>query len=87
MAINTFNKTKKTSSINATKTNKNTKEAKAVCRQIGEILKFAKISELSPEDHDEMIGFVSQLTHCIAMSLMRLACRFLMEFLALLSLI
>ncbi|MFU0543089.1 class I SAM-dependent methyltransferase [Gardnerella vaginalis] len=28
MAINTFNKTKKTSSINATKTNKNTKEAK-----------------------------------------------------------
>lgn len=29
MAINTFNKTKKTSSINATKTNKNTKEAKA----------------------------------------------------------
>ena len=33
-------------------------------------MKFAKISELSPEDHDEMIGFVSQLTHCIAMSLM-----------------
>ena len=28
MAINTFNKTKKTSSINATKTNKNTKESK-----------------------------------------------------------
>ena len=28
MTINTFNKTKKTSSINATKTNKNTKEAK-----------------------------------------------------------
>ena len=51
-------------------TEKNTQEAKAVCRQIGEILGFARISELSPYDHDEMIGFVSQLTHCIAMSLM-----------------
>ena len=51
-------------------TEKNTEEAKSVCRHIGEILKFARISELSPADHDEMIGFVSQLTHCIAMSLM-----------------
>ncbi len=51
-------------------TERNTEEAKAVCRQIGEILGFARISELSPYDHDEMIGFVSQLTHCIAMSLM-----------------
>lgn len=51
-------------------TEKNSEEAKALCRQIGQILNFARISELSPEDHDEMIGFVSQLTHCIAMSLM-----------------
>lgn len=51
-------------------TEKNTDEAKMACRQIGEILDFARISELTPEDHDEMIGFVSQLTHCIAMSLM-----------------
>ncbi len=51
-------------------TEKNTEGAKELCRQIGKILKFAKISELSPEEHDEMIGFVSQLTHCIAMSLM-----------------
>jgi len=51
-------------------TEKNSDEAKELCRNIGEILKFAKISELSPEEHDEMIGFVSQLTHCIAMSLM-----------------
>lgn len=51
-------------------TEKNTEEAKDVCRQIGEILGFARISELSPNDHDEMIGFVSQLTHGIAMSLM-----------------
>lgn len=51
-------------------TDKNSEEAKDVCRQIGEILGFARIAELSPNDHDEMIGFVSQLTHCIAMSLM-----------------
>ena len=51
-------------------TEKNTEEAKDVCRQIGKLLRFARISELPPNDHDEMIGFVSQLTHCIAMSLM-----------------
>lgn len=51
-------------------TEKNTEEAIDVCRHIGEILQFARISEISPEEHDEMIGFVSQLTHCIAMSLM-----------------
>ncbi len=51
-------------------TENNTIEGISVCRQIGEILAFARISELSPHDHDEMIGFVSQLTHCIAMTLM-----------------
>ena len=51
-------------------TERNTEEAKDVCRQIGKLLRFARISELPPDQHDEMIGFVSQLTHCIAMSLM-----------------
>lgn len=51
-------------------TEKNTEEAIDVCRQVGEILGFARISQLSPYEHDEMIGFVSQLTHCIAMTLM-----------------
>lgn len=51
-------------------TEKNTDEAVKTCSRIGEILKFDRISYLSPEEHDEMIGFVSQLTHCIAMSLM-----------------
>ena len=51
-------------------TDANTENAIETCRQIGEILGFARISELSPSDHDEMIGFVSQLTHCIAMTLM-----------------
>lgn len=51
-------------------TERNTEEGIECCKRIGEILGFGKISELSPEKHDEMIGFVSQLTHCIAVSLM-----------------
>ncbi len=51
-------------------TDRNTREAIDWCIELGELLGVAKISELSPEDHDEMIGFVSQLTHCIAVCLM-----------------
>ena len=51
-------------------TESNTDNGIETSRQIGEILGFARISELSPHEHDEMIGFVSQLTHCIAMTLM-----------------
>lgn len=53
-----------------TPTEKNTKEAIKWCESLGRILGFARISVLSPEEHDEMIGFVSQLTHCIAVALM-----------------
>lgn len=53
-----------------TPTGANTPEALETCRQIGEVLGFARISQLSPERHDEMIGFLSQLTHCIAVALM-----------------
>ncbi len=53
-----------------TPTERNTHEAIAVCRQLGELLGFARISELTPEAHDEMIAFLSQLTHCIAVTLM-----------------
>lgn len=53
-----------------TPTEKNTPEAIAVCRELGEILGFARISELTPTEHDEMIAFLSQLTHCIAVCLM-----------------
>lgn len=53
-----------------TPTNKNTKEATEEIKQLGKILGFKTITELSPEKHDEMIGFLSQLTHCIAVSLM-----------------
>ena len=51
-------------------TEKNTPEAIEWCRSLGMILGFNHIAVLSPEKHDEMIGFVSQLTHIIAVSLM-----------------
>lgn len=41
-----------------------------IVKEIGEILGFKNIVTLSKEEHDEMIGFLSQLTHCIAVSLM-----------------
>ena len=51
-------------------TEKNTREAVEWCKSLGRLLGFRHIAELSPEEHDEMIGFVSQLTHVIAVSLM-----------------
>lgn len=51
-------------------TDRNTEEGIEACKRIGEILGFGRISEISPENHDKMIGFVSQLTHCIAVALM-----------------
>ncbi len=51
-------------------TEKNTEHAIEVCCELGEILGFRKISVLSPEEHDKMIAFLSQLTHAIAVALM-----------------
>ena len=51
-------------------TDKNTKKAIELCEELGWTLGFAYVSVLSPEKHDEMIAFLSQLTHCIAVSLM-----------------
>lgn len=51
-------------------TEKNTEKAIKICEDLGILLGFERISRLSPQKHDEMIGFVSQLTHCIAVSLM-----------------
>ncbi len=53
-----------------TPTEKNTPEAIEICKELGRILGFARISELSPQAHDEMIAFLSQLTHVIAVTLM-----------------
>lgn len=53
-----------------TPTEKNTDPGIEWCKTLGRILGFSKISVLSPEEHDKIIGFVSQLTHVIAVSLM-----------------
>lgn len=51
-------------------TNKNTPTAIEAARQLGKDLRVKNISILSCEEHDRMIGFLSQLTHVIAVSLM-----------------
>lgn len=53
-----------------TPTARNSRSAVAFARQLAEILGFSRVTELSVEDHDGMIGYVSQLTHAIAVSLM-----------------
>ena len=51
-------------------TEKNTTNAIWLCTELGYALGFSDVSCLDPKKHDEMIGFLSQLTHCIAVSLM-----------------
>lgn len=51
-------------------TDKNTPDAIAYAHELANILGFSHITQLSIQKHDEMIGFVSQLTHAIAVSLM-----------------
>ena len=53
-----------------TPTERNTPEGIELVRTLGCILGFRHIAVLTPEQHDEMIGFLSQLTHCIAVTLM-----------------
>ncbi len=53
-----------------TPTERNTPEAIQTCIELGRLLGFSNVTTLSPEEHDEMIGFLSQLTHCIAITLM-----------------
>lgn len=53
-----------------TPTEKNTKDAIEWCKDLGRLLGFKNISVLTPKEHDDMIGFVSQLTHVIAVALM-----------------
>lgn len=51
-------------------TDKNTPTAIEAAKQLGKDLRVKNISILSCEEHDRMIGFLSQLTHVIAVSLM-----------------
>lgn len=53
-----------------TPTAANTEEAITCCEALGRTLGARNISRLTPKEHDEMIGFLSQLTHCIAVALM-----------------
>ncbi len=51
-------------------TERNTQEAIELCCNLGKMLGFQRVSMLTVEEHDKMIAFLSQLTHCIAVSLM-----------------
>lgn len=53
-----------------TPTDKNSPTAIARCTELGRILGFANVTVLSPREHDEIVAYVSQLTHCIAVALM-----------------
>ena len=60
----------KTANYIVVPTENNSFGAIELCKELGEILGFSSISVLDPKKHDEMIAFLSQLTHCIAVSLM-----------------
>ena len=51
-------------------TEKNSDKAIEICKCLGIELGFSNITTLSADEHDSMIAFLSQLTHCIAVSLM-----------------
>ena len=53
-----------------TPTEKNTAKAIVWVTELAEVLGFEHISTLTVEEHDRMIGYVSQLCHAIAVSLM-----------------
>lgn len=48
----------------------NTQAAIDTARQLAQILHFRSITTLTAEEHDRMIGYLSQLTHVIAVCLM-----------------
>lgn len=51
----------------------NSQESLDIAYEIAQILNFGNIVELTPKEHDRMVGFLSQLTHVIAVSLMNVA--------------
>lgn len=53
-----------------TPTGRNSEQAIGRIEELARMLGFRKVSRLSLEEHDEMIGFLSQITHCIAVTLM-----------------
>ena len=53
-----------------TPTEQNTEKGIAFAKELAELLEFHHIAIITPQEHDKMIGFVSQLTHAVAVSLM-----------------
>ncbi len=53
-----------------TPTERNTPQGIAAVQRLAELLRFKTIRQLDIHAHDHMIGFLSQLTHAIAVSLM-----------------
>lgn len=51
-------------------TEKNTRQGIAAATELGALLGFHTVTQLTMQEHDAIIGFVSQLTHAIAVSLM-----------------
>ena len=60
----------KTANYIVVPTNRNTPDGIRLCCDLGRMLGFRDISSLTVRQHDEMIAFLSQLTHGIAISLM-----------------
>lgn len=60
----------KTANYIVVPTNRNTPDGIRLCCDLGRELGFRDISSLTVRQHDEMIAFLSQLTHGIAISLM-----------------
>lgn len=60
----------KTANYIVVPTNRNTPDGIRLCCDLGRTLGFADISSLNVKQHDEMIAFLSQLAHVIAVSLM-----------------
>ena len=56
--------------VSITPTPRNTPKAIVWITELAEVLGFEHISTLTPAEHDQMIGYVSQLCHAIAVSLM-----------------
>ena len=60
----------KTANFIIVPTEKNTAEGIEKVKEFAKLLDFHHIAVLSVEEHDQMIGFLSQLTHVIAVTLM-----------------
>lgn len=51
-------------------TKENTEKGKHFARDLANILGVKNVNELSPEEHDEIVGYVSHLSHVISVCLM-----------------